>query len=97
MSKKNIRKIKRFGNEACEICGLKTPLQEHHLRGRDVPNCNKRGNLAWICPTCHDRTHLGFIVIEGWFNTTEGRKLLWHNREEESITGEKISPPPYSP
>lgn len=97
MSKQNLRKIKRSGCQECEICNLETPLQEHHIRGREIPNCNKEWNISWICPTCHDRVHIGLVVIEGWFNTTNGRMLLWHNKGEPSITGENISPPPYSP
>lgn len=97
MSKKNIRKNKRSGNQGCEVCTLQTPLQEHHIRGRNIPNCNKPFNIVFLCPTCHDRTHVGLTVIEGWFNSTTGRILLWHNKGEESITGNNISPPRYSP
>jgi hypothetical protein len=97
MSKKNIRKIKRSGTEPCEVCNIVTPLQEHHLRGREVLGWNHANNKVWICPTCHDRCHLGLIVIEGWFNTSEGRQLIWHNNTDESVTGNNISPPSYSP
>ena len=97
MSRANLRKIKRSGTESCEICKTVTPLQEHHIRGREVPNFNAKNNIVWICPTCHDRCHIGLVIIEGWFNTSTGRQLLWHNKGDESITGEKISPPPYSP
>ena len=97
MSKKNLRKYKRSGNSECEICEIETPLQEHHIRGREIPDYNNVNNISWICPTCHDRVHLGLIIIEGWFNTTKGRELLWHNNNEQSITGKSISPPSYSP
>ena len=97
MSKKNIRKYKRSGNDKCEICETKTPLQEHHIKGRDIPDYNNISNRIWCCPTCHDRIHVDLIVIEGWFNTSQGRELLWHNNDELSITGKKISPPHYSP
>ncbi len=97
MSKKNLRKYKRSGNSECEICEIETPLQEHHIRGREIPDCNNVNNIAWCCPNCHDSIHLGLIIIEGWFNTTKGRELLWHNENEQSITGKSISPPSYSP
>jgi uncharacterized protein YlaI len=95
MSKKNTRKSKRSGIRSCEICEVVTPLQEHHLRGRKIPNANSSFNLTWICPTCHDRTHLGLIIIEGWFSTTDGEELIWHNEGEPSITGLDIIPPKY--
>jgi len=97
MSKKNLRKNKRSGNEKCEICKTETPLQEHHIRGREIPDYNNDSNIGWCCPNCHDKIHLGFIVLEGWFNTSQGRQLLWHNKNEPSITGKEISPPHYSP
>ena len=97
MSRRNRRKIQRSGNQPCEICGLETPLQEHHIRGRDIENANKQFNLVALCPTCHDRVHCGLIIIEGWFMTTSGNKLIYHQKGENSITGNKISPPKYSP
>lgn len=95
MAKKNIRKINRCGEEPCTICKRKTPLEEHHLRGRDIPNANAKNNIVWICPTCHSEIHTGLIIVEGWLSTSNGRELFWHKKGEESITGQTCSPPLY--
>ena len=99
MSKKNLQKYKRSGRMACQICGAKESLDLHHMRGRDVPDANKDYNTCYLCVSCHRQCHTesreGYriIVIEGWFNTTEGRELLWRYGNEDSITGQECVPP----
>jgi uncharacterized protein YlaI len=77
MAKKNIRKCNRSGNEKCAICNITTKLVEHHIKGREIPNCNHPSNLVWICPNCHDKIHSNDIKIDGWYFTTDGMKLVW--------------------
>jgi hypothetical protein len=93
MSKANKRKYKSSGCQKCETCGERTFLEEHHLRGRGIPNPHADSNLAMECGNCHTKIHRGVIIIEGWFNTTTGRELIWHYDGEESITGEICIPP----
>ena len=71
----------RSGKATCEICGTETILHEHHILGRKIPNWNKAKNKCNICPNCHTKVHAGHIVIEGWFNTTRGLQLFWHQQE----------------
>ena len=82
MARKNRRKAMRSGNFPCDICGEFTPLVEHHIAGRDVQSPNAKGNLAYICPTCHDCVHLpdnhrDKIELMGWFRTSDGWSLEW--------------------
>jgi hypothetical protein len=89
MAKANIRKAKRAGHDACEICNYQTLLELHHLRGRNIPNAHKDFNLVWICANCHTEIHAGLIIVEGWFKTNFGRELFWHKKGEVSITGKE--------
>ena len=87
---KKTRKLKnRSGKARCDICGTEAPLQEHHIEGRKIFSPNHPSNLCNACGTCHDKIHLDMIIIEGWFQSTEGKELLWHWKGEESFTGEE--------
>lgn len=88
----HIRQKYRSGTQQCPICGNQVPLVEHHISGRDIPNFDQPFNICWICSTCHDLVHISSnkdsIVIEGYFNTTEGRKLIFHYKNEPSLTNQ---------
>lgn len=87
--KKKIRKIMNIsGKEKCDICGIESFLEGHHIEGREIDNANKSYNIANICANCHSKIHMGSIFIEGWFMTTNGKELIWHEAKQESITGE---------
>lgn len=86
------KKINRSGTWECPICNTPSLLSEHHLEGRKVKQANKASNKANICYNCHARVHNGDIIVEGWFMTSEGMKLLWHKKEEESLTGSDKKP-----
>jgi 5-methylcytosine-specific restriction endonuclease McrA len=58
-------KIKRRGmilraSGRCEICGLRKPLQVHHLAGSysRIPN-ERPWDLAALCYDCHKEEHAG--------------------------------------
>lgn len=70
----------------CEICGLKEPkaLEEHHIIPRHDPRShNNNGNLAVICGSCHNLVHTGEVRILGVYQSTGGRIVLWHRKDEE--------------
>ena len=90
MSRKRKKAINRTGKLECPICKCQTILCEHHLRGRKIPNPNHPSNLAYICSNCHREIHEGIIIIEGWFTTTSGKELVWHYKNQESLTGCEI-------
>ena len=70
----------------CEVCGL-TDLRlvhRHHI----IPRCDSRctnglGNIAFLCANDHVRVHAGDIVILGVYDSTNGRCLVWHSKDEE--------------
>ena len=79
MTKKNLRKCNRQGNQRCEICKEKIPLVEHHINGRNIPKWNQPWNVVWICPNCHDKIHMipPKIKVEGWFQSSGGKILVF--------------------
>lgn len=92
MKRKQRRQINRTGIFECEVCKEPNILQQHHIRGRDIPNANKPYNLANICSNCHNKVHHGLIIIEDRIMTTNGLELIWHYPEEESLTGNDAKP-----
>lgn len=84
MRKRN-KKRNSSGKEPCDICKVPFYLDEHHIRGRKIPNPNHMSNIANICPNCHRLVHVGDIVLEGWLLTSDGYKLIYHNRGEDPI------------
>ena len=86
--KRNKRRILNNTGECnCEICNVQTFLVQHHIRGRDVNRANEHDNLINICSNCHTLIHRGEIIIENRVLTTQGYMVLWHNKHEQSITG----------
>ena len=92
MRKKIIKEKNKSGKCPCEICSVVTFLEIHHINGREIDNYNHKDNLTNICPNCHNEIHHGKIIIEGWFNTTKGRDLIWRRDKEEKITDEESKP-----
>jgi len=92
MKKKHHKQRNASGQKPCDICEKVEFLEEHHINGRKIKDANLSFNIANICPNCHFKVHLGNIIIEKWTQSTTGRVLLWHNKDEESISGENATP-----
>lgn len=80
--------INNTGNALCDVCHNPNLLVEHHIRGRNIPNPNHKSNLCYICSNCHFEIHKGKKIIEGWLTTTSGPELIWHFKNEESLTND---------
>ena len=71
---------------ACSVCGSSEGLETHHIVPQAAANESGRidvgvsknvvANLAVLCSSCHLKHHTGVLKIEGWKDTTEGRKLV---------------------
>jgi 5-methylcytosine-specific restriction endonuclease McrA len=72
----------------CEVCGSQTDLETHHIitqataatnGGTIAPGKHKntKENLVVLCDSCHKRHHNGVLIIKGWVDTSEGRKLIY--------------------
>lgn len=93
MSKKEYHKAMMSGSGRCPIDDTyKGPLDKHHINGRNIPNWDSSWNVVYVSPNTHRKIHEGEIIIEGWFSSTEGRILLWHRKNESSITNRESSP-----
>ena len=92
MSVKKRKTINRSGKARCDICEKRSFLERHHVNGRNVCQPDHPSNIANICPTCHTEVHYGKVIIEGWVQTTAGKELMWHLKDEESFTGSDASP-----
>jgi hypothetical protein len=95
MAQRDIRKSKRSGTRPCDACERVLILVEHHIGGREIPDAEAAWNKAWICASCHDEVHAGLKIIEGWFKTSQGKKLFWHWKGEQPKLVEGVSVPTY--
>ena len=71
----------------CEVCKNKTKLETHHIVwqkdfNKEEINENKfylykndSSNLVSLCMTCHDKVDRNEIQVNGWINTSAGRKF----------------------
>jgi DNA mismatch repair protein MutS len=69
---------------SCARCGSREGLETHHIVPRSAAVNGKIGagvsvntvsNLVVLCEKCHLDHHGGRVTIEGWKDTTEGRRL----------------------
>lgn len=92
MTRKSRRSLNDSGDGICEVCETFNFLVQHHISGRKIKGANKQNNLANVCSNCHLKIHKGEIIIEKRILSTEGYKLVWHKKGEESITGDDSMP-----
>jgi len=92
ISRKLRKKINNSGKGLCSLCNKSAPLEEHHIAGRKIKNYNHPSNICHICPTCHAKIHLKYLILEGWVKTTNGTELFWHKNGEKSFTGQSVIP-----
>lgn len=72
----------------CNVCEeWFNSLDKHHIQSRSKGGSNKKQNIIQVCANCHRLIHIGEIVIEGKFPSTEqgGFTLIFRNKEEPSI------------
>lgn len=72
---------------ACGVCGSRSGLETHHIvpqaaasaTGRIAPGVHKNAgaNLVVLCDACHKAHHAGMLDIQGWMDTSAGRKLRY--------------------
>lgn len=67
----------------CSVCGSKENLETHHIipqaKGKTISpgkHIHAEENLAVLCDACHEKHHRGLLDIQGWVQTSAGRKLL---------------------
>ena len=72
----------------CEICKDNVPITDtHHIHSTSLGGSNHIWNKCNICPNCHRKVHVGEIIIEGKFSTSNGNIVVWRDKNTPSITG----------
>jgi DNA mismatch repair protein MutS len=79
--------------EACEVCGSTKGLETHHINHQATftgpeKSLHAPHNLATLCSACHDDHHGGRLVIDGWEETSAGRRLIWNRPTQETFSPE---------
>jgi len=80
--------------DKCEICKATNKLETHHIVWQkdftdDVNNSkyylqkNDTSNLVILCMECHDKVDRGTIYINGWLETSNGRKFDYNIQENK--------------
>jgi DNA mismatch repair protein MutS len=77
--------------DACAVCGGSSGLEAHHIVPQVAGGTHTAGNLACLCATCHDDHHGGRLVIEGWEETSGGRRLRWSRPAVGALSDEVTS------
>lgn len=71
----------------CEICKKEQAFDKHHIKSKCFGGSDNKFNIAFLCCNCHKKVHLGEIILEGKFSSTSGPTLIYHRKNEPSITG----------
>jgi len=74
--------------DACEVCKGVVGLEAHHVIPQIAEGSHTAGNLVCLCSVCHDDHHGGRLVIDGWEETSAGRRLRWSRPLTGAITDE---------
>jgi uncharacterized protein YlaI len=75
------KQISNSGKRECNICESPEYLEEHHINGRKIHDFDADWNKCYICPNCHNKVHRNLIIIDGWYQTTDGYKLFFTKKE----------------
>jgi hypothetical protein len=96
----NIKQSKYNNNiymDGCQICKVKDKLETHHIvwqKDFDDNNINtnklhlhknNESNLVTLCMVCHDKVDRNEIVIDGWVETSSGRKFEYKINDNPTI------------
>ena len=100
----NVEKTSKYNSSiimtCCEICKSKEKLESHHIVWqKDFKNDtasfhlqkNDMSNLVTLCMACHDNVDNNKIIVNGWIETSAGRKFDYIINEQ---TPEKKSKHP---
>jgi DNA mismatch repair protein MutS len=77
--------------DRCEVCLKETGLEAHHIIPQAFATNHTAGNMVCLCTACHDDHHGGRLEINGWEETSEGRRLKWTKKEEVAPVEDEVS------
>jgi DNA mismatch repair protein MutS len=91
-------KVSTYNNklfvDCCKICGDKVCLDTHHIKEqhefeKDDITKNKLSNLVVLCEKHHNEVHHGQLEINGYIDTTAGKKLDYQYKEQKKHSKKK--------
>jgi len=75
----------------CEICSTQMKiLDKHHIISKSKGGTNDKYNICRLCPNCHRKVHSEEIIIEGKFMTSMGLKVIYHEKNKDSILNQEL-------
>lgn len=81
------KKAKKRQEGCCYFCGVDdyALLHCHRILPGEDGGRYTEANVVVVCSNCHNRVHDGQIMIERWYSTTGGTKVLhfWEGEEEK--------------
>ena len=85
-----INKKSQYNNEIfmdqCKICGCKEKLETHPIKDQQFADSNNiidnhhkniKHNLVQLCKSCHSKVTNKELIVTGWIETSNGKKLNW--------------------
>jgi DNA mismatch repair protein MutS len=83
--------------DCCQICNSRNKLETHHIvwkkdfdsNGLNLSHFylqkNNASNLVVLCAKCHDKVDRDDIIINGWIETSLGKKFDYHIIDKNQI------------
>ena len=84
----------------CRICKSKNNLETHHIKDQQFSDENKmiehhhqniKHNLVQLCKECHLKVTHGELIVYGWKETSQGKKLEWKKEEKKHSLKKKFN------
>lgn len=91
--------IEKKVNDILEEKVINRQLEVHHINSQKFADCdgsidyfnkNHKGNLVVLCHEHHSKVHLGEIILNGWMDTLQGKKLDWKMKRDDLETTAKV-------
>ena len=82
----------------CQVCSKKDDLETHHIKDQqyadnnnmiDHHHKNVQHNLVPLCKECHLQVTNNQMIITGWKQTSNGRKLEWYMNKPVEVKKKK--------
>jgi len=85
--------------DECKICKKQGSLETHHIKDQQFADKHKmishhhqniQHNLVPLCKDCHHQVTIGDIIVQGWKETSHGKKLIWEKVQHKTSSKKKF-------
>jgi DNA mismatch repair protein MutS len=86
--------------DCCQICKKTDDLETHHIKDQKFSDENKmiehhhqniKHNLVALCKECHLQVTNNELIVTGWKETSQGKKLEWKKLEKKYNSKKKFN------